>query len=144
MSTSVIKSQGVTIGKGNTASPIVYTNIAEVFSISGPSSSNNEIEVTSLSDTAKAFISSLPDNGEITLNLGFDPTAASQQALFTDMDAGSTNEAIYKLTFTDSPQSIWTFNAWVRSCAVGASVDGAVTLDATLRVTSTITRTWGT
>jgi hypothetical protein len=144
MSTAVIKSQGCTIAKGNAASPEVFTTIAEVNTISGPTSDNPEIDVTSLGDTAKAFISGLVDNGEVSLNLGFDPTAATQQALFTDQAAGSTNEANYRLTFTDSPQSTFTFSAWVRNVSVNASVDSAVTLDATLRVTSALTIAWGT
>lgn len=143
MSTNVIKSQGVTIAKGDAASPEVFTSIADVMSIGGPTSVNNEIDVTSLSDTAKAFISALVDNGEVSIGMGFVPTNATQQAIFTDLAAGSTNEANYRITFTDSPASTFTFSAWVRDAAVGVSVDDKVSLDATLRVTSALTIAWG-
>ena len=52
---------------GSTASPPVYTAVAEILSISGPEVSVEEIEVTSLGSTGgyKEYVSGLKDGGTV-------------------------------------------------------------------------------
>lgn len=74
MSSNALESQGMTIARGDGATPTeVFTTIPEVKSISGPDGSANEIDVTDLSSSAKEFRMGLQDEGNITLDMMFIP-----------------------------------------------------------------------
>lgn len=134
-----ISSQGITVGYGDGASPEVFTTIANVTGVDGPSKENPEIDVTDLSSTAKEFIPGLVDNGEITLNLNFDVSNTTHDAVLDDLDAGTSRN--YKITFANvSPSIAWTFNAFPRSFPVTAGVDQAATGTLTLRINGAVTR----
>lgn len=137
MSSSALQSQGMTIGVSDAASPEVYTTIANVSSISGPGGSASEIDVTDLSSTAKEFRLGLQDEGEVTLEIQYVP-ANTQHALLRSLRAAGTSRN-FRITFTDSPQTTWTFLAFVKSFPVNNSVDGVTTVSVALRVSGAIT-----
>lgn len=141
MSISAVKSQGCIIQRGDNASPIVYTTIAEVTSISGPGASTPEIEVTDLASTAKEFVSSLKDEGTVDLELLLRPNETSQSTLIADHAAGSTNTQTWKITLTDSPKSTITFSGWVQNFRPSLAVDASGTAECSIRVTAAATWT---
>lgn len=141
MSTSAVLSQGCIIARGDNASPIVYTTIAEVTSIDGPGASTPEQEVTDLSSNAKEFVSALKDEGTVELEMFLRPNHATQSTLIADHAAGSTNTQSWRVTLTDSPQSTITFNAWVQNFRPSLGVDQPGTVAVTLRVTGAATWT---
>ena len=55
MSSNALESQGMTIARGDGASPESFTTIPEVRAISGPDGSANQIDTTDLSSSAKEF-----------------------------------------------------------------------------------------
>lgn len=137
MSSSALVSQGMTIGIGDGASPEVYTSITEVTNISGPGGGASEIDTTDLNSTAKEFRLGLVDNGSITLSLNFIPANVQHALLRTKSISGvSTN---FRLTFTDSPATLWTFAAFVQELSIENGVDGVTTGSVTLRITGSIT-----
>ena len=130
-SSSALKSQGTTFGVGDAASPEVFTTIADVVTIEGPSLSAEAIPVTDLSSARAQYIDGLPDEGEVTLELNFIPGNTQHAALRTDLNAGTSKN--YRITFTDSPATTWTFPALVTaapspSSAVNDKLTGSVTL----------------
>lgn len=60
-----------------------YKLIEGVQSISGPTAAKTTIETTALSDTAKKFVAGMPDYGEMTVELAWDPADAVHQVLQT-------------------------------------------------------------
>ncbi len=137
MSSSALTSQGVTIGVGDGASPEVFTTIAEVKSIDGPGGQANEIDVTDLSSTAKEFALGLQDEGDITLDINYIPGNTQHAQLRSDRAAGTSRN--YRITFTDSPATTWTFAAYVKGFSISNAVDNITGASVTLRVSGSIT-----
>ena len=137
MSSSALSSQGMTIGIGNGASPEVFTTIAEVKGIDGPGGQTAEIDVTDLSSTAKEFVLGLQDEGDITLDMNYIPSNTQHVLLRTLRGSGDENN--FRISFTDSPVTTWTFGARVKGFSISNAVDNVTGLSVTLRVTGTIT-----
>lgn len=137
MSSSALSSQGMTIGIGNGASPEVFTTIAEVKSIDGPGGQANEIDVTDLSSTAKEYVLGLQDEGDITLDINYLPANTQHAAIRTLRGNGNVNN--FRISFTDSPVTTWTFAARVKGFSISNAVDGITGASVTLRVTGSIT-----
>ena len=139
MSSSALDSQGMLIKWQNTgASPIVYTTIPEVSEISGPGGQAAEIDVTDLSSSAKEFRMGLQDEGQITLSLNYIPTNTVHKGLRTDRSNQSLRS--FQILFTDSPNTTWTFSAYVLGLEISNSVDDVTKGSVTLRVSGSITQ----
>lgn len=139
MSTSAIASQGMLLSVGDGASPEVYTSISDISDISGPDGSAGEIEVTDLSSTAKEFKRGLTDNGSISTTMMFIPANTQHAQLRSDFNSSTEVARSYRISFTDSPRTLWTFNAYVSTFSVTNSLDGVTTSNVTLRVKGGIT-----
>lgn len=66
---------GTVIKLGDAASPVVYTTIAYVIDIDGPSEQADDVEVTHLGSSAKEYIAALRDSGEVSMNIHFTENA---------------------------------------------------------------------
>lgn len=139
MSTNALASQGMTLSVGDAASPEAYTAISDISEISGPDGSAGEIEVTDLSSTAKEFKRGLTDNGSISTTMMFIPADTQHAQLRSDFNSATEVARNYRITFTDSPQTLWTFSAYVGTLSVSNSLDGVTTANITLRVKGNIT-----
>ena len=137
MSTSALESQGMTIGLGDAASPELYTTISEVSDISGPDGSASEIDATDLSSTAKEFKVGLKDEGQVSLTLNYIPADTQHAALRTARNNRTLNN--YRITFTDSPQTTWTFAAYVLGFSISNGIDGLTQGSVSLRISGAIT-----
>lgn len=141
MSSNALDSQGMVIQwNDTTGSPITtYTTIPEVSEMSGPGGQAAEIDVTDLSSAAKEFRMGLQDEGQISLTMNWIPSNAVHSGLRTDR----TNQSLrsFKIIFTDSPQTTWTFSAYVLGLETSAGVDDVVKATVTLRVSGAIAET---
>ena len=135
MSSNALDSQGMTIGRGDAASPEVYTTIPEVKSIDGPGGDATEIDTTDLSSTSKEFRMGLQDEGSVTLQMNWLPANTVHTGLRTDR-ANQTLRS-FRITFTDSPASTLTFNAYVLGITISNSVDNVTEASVNLRVSGT-------
>lgn len=135
---TTLNSQGVTIARGDGASPEVFTALGEVKSIQGPGGSASVIDTTNLSSTAKEKAMGLQDEGQITLELNLDTDDTMQTGLRTDR----TNQTLrnFKITLTDSsPATTLTFAAYVTNFSIAAAVDDVVTASVTLEISGAVT-----
>lgn len=137
MSISALESQGMVIQLSDDASPEVYTTIGQINSITGPDGTAAEIDVTDLSSTAKEFKMGLADEGSVTLEGFFKPSDTQHAALRTKRNTRVTGN--FQIVFTDSPQTTWSFAAYVPTLSITAGVDAALTGSITLRITGAIT-----
>lgn len=83
---SVYIGQGTTLSVDKTGGG-TYTKVGTFTSIDGPSSSVGSIETTNLESTRKEYRPGLPDGGEISGTLQFDPAEATQAYLAGLADA---------------------------------------------------------
>jgi len=137
MSSNALVSQGMTIAISDAASPEVYTSIPDVTSIGGPDGEASEIDTTDLDSTAKEFRLGLIDNGSVNLGMNFRPAQTQHALLRTLSISGAARN--YRITFTDSPATTWTFSAYVKGVPVENSVDSVTTASVNLRITGSIT-----
>ncbi|MGE0294966.1 MAG: phage tail tube protein [Hyphomonadaceae bacterium] len=137
MSSNALESQGMTIARGDGGSPEAFTTIPEVRSISGPDGSANEIDVTDLSSSAKEFRMGLQDEGNITLDMMFIPGNTVHAGLRSDRANRTLRN--FRLTFTDSPATVWSFAAYVQGLSVSNEVDSTTNASVTLRISGSIT-----
>ena len=137
---AALKSQGCLIGLWDgSASPTTYPEIPDVMSITGPDGSAAEIDVTCLDSTAKEWLMGLPDEGTVSLEMvwGGETDNAIQRQLRT---ARATQTLSYfQIRLTDSPQSTYTFTAYVTGWSLSLGVDDVVKASVTLRITGAVT-----
>lgn len=135
-----INTQGCMVKLGNTASPIVYTEISGVTDFSGFSGSRSVIDITTLASSGREKQTGIPDYGQVTFN-----------AIYrSDADGDTTHDALYDLfqsglartfqmVFDDSPQEVFTFSAFVLNFQFNTGIDEVVRISVTLEVTGTPT-----
>lgn len=109
--------------------------IAGLKSIAGLEISAESIDVTALDTTGgyKTFIAGAKDAGEVKITGFF--LADSFDTMHTDFEAGTV--ASYTIEFPDknvTKGSTWAFDAVITKLSTGADVGGAVTFEATLKV----------
>src|ERR1043165_6469472 len=91
---------------GDAASPEQFTTLAEVRKISWGGRKVDLAEVTSMdSGNVREWIATLRDPGELDLDVNYLPTNATQTAMLTAFDAGTTKN--WKLVL---PQSLGTWS----------------------------------
>lgn len=132
-----------TPGKGTvlqitiTATP---TTIAQGVSITPPQRSNPPIDTTILTDSARTFIGSVIDNGEVSFSGNYDGSAVTHTKLETDFAAGTI--AAWTLILADAAACTMTFSGIITSLSYGAAtIDGLVTINITIKVTGSLTIT---
>lgn len=133
-----VRSQGMTVGLGDAASPEVFTTIDGIQGINGPTGTATVLDASDLSSTAKEKIIGLRDWGSFTLTTKYDPEDATHASLRGKL--GATTSDNYKITFADaSPATTWDFAAFVTGFAVSAGVDAILMVDITLEITDDLT-----
>tara|TARA_Y100000310_G_C20252721_1_gene609850 strand:- start:192 stop:605 length:414 start_codon:yes stop_codon:yes gene_type:complete len=133
-----IISNGTTVKLGDGASPEVFTALDEVISISGPSETAPIVDVTALDDTARAYLRGIEDGGEVTIECHWDPDdTLGQVAAKTAFVAQTTDN--WKITFTDSPASVFSFAAMVIGWATDVTLDQSVKATIGLKLDGGIT-----
>jgi predicted secreted protein len=123
-----IFAKGSQLKVGNGATPTeVFTTIPEIRTISGPSMSAEQIDVTS-HDTPGGFrdkIQGLKDWGVLTCEVLWVPNNVQHLQLFDDYVAGTVRH--YKLTVPDANQTTLNFSAFIGNNPTSIPFDGALT-----------------
>lgn len=129
---------GTTIGRGDGASPEVFTTIPQVTSISALGSDRGLIDVTNLSSAAREYKKAIVDGQEIQITGQYDPDDATHTSLRGDVDSEDTVN--FKVTLTDSPAQTWDFAAQVTNFTLsGIEIDNVLMFTATLKPSGAIT-----
>lgn len=143
MTTKATSTAGVKLQRGDGGGPEVFTTIAEITNVSGPSESAAQIDVTSFDSTSREFIAGLRDGGEISFDFNFVGSNLQQQGLRADLGAGAKRN--FKLILNDhltTPTTI-SFAAIVTAFSgMNGGVDAAVTASCTLKLSGDPTYTY--
>lgn len=130
--------QGIVLSVAGTASPITYTPIPQITSISGFGTTRSEIDTTDLDDASRTFILGLKDNGSVQISLNYDPDNTQHTLLRTLNNSGASRA--FRLTLSDtSPKTVYNFSAYVMEFALEINVDDVLKATATLRISGDIT-----
>lgn len=130
---------GTLLQTGDGATSEAFTTIAEIVNISGPGESLEMIDATHMEspNTYREYIPSLLDSGEITFDMNFLPALAAQTTLRTDL-TGRTKRN-FKLIFTDTGTTTYSFAGYVTSFEPNAQIDDKLSASATIKVTGPLT-----
>lgn len=134
---------GLSFKLGNTASPIVYSTVEEVKSMSGLGKTNPLVDATSHDSTAREYISGLADGQEITIECLRVHTASSvQDDMITAANAG-TNRS-FQVVLTDASTSpnltkTYTFTGTPLSWVITPSFEDANMISFTVKISGDIT-----
>ena len=113
--------------------------IAQVTNISGPGLSLDTEDVTAMDSTGawEEVVGTILRSGEISVDLVFDPNAATQKYASGGMlyDMVSRTAQTYSIVFPSSATVTWSFSALVTGWEPSAPVDGALTVAAKMKLT---------
>lgn len=113
--------------------------VAQVTNISGPGLSLDTEDVTSHDSTGgwEEVVATILRSGEVTLDLVYDPAAATHKNAAGGILADLVGRAstTYSIKFTDAATTTWSFTAFCTGFEPSAPVDGALTASVTYKIT---------
>lgn len=101
MASKAVSTKQMKLQRGDGAVSETFTTIGEVQTTKGPQESVKQIDVTSFDSVAMEYIAALPDGGTVDFDGNYVGTDSQQQALRTDMRAGTKRN--FKLIANDQP-----------------------------------------
>ena len=132
---------GAAFGIGDGASPEVYTDLAEVLSISPPSQAVDIIDVTHLKSTnrLREFIAGFIDPGDVSIEMNFIAGSAADVAIRALEGLATTTN--FRVTFPDgtSGSVTWIFAGFLSGYEPTVSPDDKMTANVTFKVTGVTT-----
>ena len=140
MTTPASAAQGTLLKIDSGASPQVFSTITGVTNLSGPTGSRELIDVTGLDSAAREYLVGMPDYGDISFTLFYAPQNAVHALLFTAFQLSSQTATAFTLTFTDSPATVYSFNALVQGFPHNFQTNAAVEVNVTLKLTGAVTK----
>ena len=141
MATSAISSHGTLLKIGDGAGSEVFTTIAEVKDISGPSYELAVEEVTNHDSASwREYIPTLLDVGEITFDINY-YSATTQDQLETDMRAKTKRNWKIVFPLPASGTDTRAFAAYITGIEMQAPVEGVLSMSLTLRPVGADTKT---
>ena len=128
---------GVLLQRGDAASPEVFTSIAELISLSGPTLSLDTVESTHTESAGfyKEFIASLKDAGEVSGEVNFLPANSTQnEAAGILKDINDRTLRNFKIVFPDIPNTTWSFAAFVTGFEPTMPIEDRMTASISLKL----------
>jgi predicted secreted protein len=139
-----ISAYGTLLKIGDGAGPEVFTTVAEVKTIGGPNIKVDTVDLTTHSSSGawRQFLATLIDPGELSIDVNFLPTNATQsQSTGLLKDLKNRTLRNWQLVFPDGSSTTWTFAAYVTGFAISAPVDDLLGASVTLRLSGQPTLT---
>lgn len=130
---------GVTLARGDGASPEVFTSVVELIDITPPSMTKDQIEATHHASPGgfREFIPGMKDGGEFTAVFNWIKSHATQG----NASGGLLNDFLnqdtprnWRISFPGSPVMTWTFRAVVTGFNPSTPIDDRMTVNATFKV----------
>lgn len=109
--------------------------IGQVVSFNGPTGSAGKIDVTNLLSTAKEFLMGIRDEGELSLDVVYDPSDTAQAAMFADRGTRTRRGWIIKLSTNN--QKLGGLG-YCTGFSVTGAVDDAVKASLTIAITGAV------
>lgn len=116
----------------------VFTAVAEIVNLSGPSESMDTIEATHMQSPGarREFIASLLDSGEVSGDMNFLPSDANQSGFRSDLNNRVRRR--WQMVFTDESSTTYEFDGFVTASEPSAQVDDKLSASFTIKVTGEV------
>ena len=126
---------GAAYTSGGTATPVTFTQIANIKTFSGFDGSASEIDVTNLASTAKEFRLGLTDPGQFTIEIDYDGANAGHVALRSKQVSGLLSN--FQLTLPNA--AVISFTGFVKKFSLAGGVDAVAKTSVDIRISGAIT-----
>lgn len=140
-----LEAMGTSLQYGNGATPEVFTSVAEITDMGGPSMKRDAIETTHHQTTShyRTFLPGLRDGGEVTFSINVDFSLTSQDEL-TGLVAQYNNDVAhnYRILYPQSASEGWAFSGFLIGIDLKNPIDDKISGDVTLKISGK--PTWGT
>lgn len=118
----------------------LFIAVGNLESIGVPGPTKGEVEVTDLDSSAREFLATLPDNGELAFNGFFNEADAGQDLLFADANDPDAPVRAFRIDFVRQDVR-FEFDGFVKSFVPTApGPDEAHGFDGSIRVTGVVTK----
>lgn len=123
--------------------PATFVQIKEVYNLSGPNETVEQIETTSFDSTAKEYVDALPDTGEIQFDFRDVPEDPGQVALRAAKGAGLKNFKIERndATATLTVPTSLTFSGIVTALGDTGATNDVFNASCTIKISGAVSRT---
>ena len=113
----------------------IFTTVAEVTDISGPSLDLNMIEVSHMEspDANREFVPGLKDPGSVSIDLNFLPANLNQQGFLNDYV--NRTKRNFQIVWPNTEATTWQFSGYVINFEPSTSVDDKLSASAEIKVT---------
>jgi hypothetical protein len=141
MSTAVYIAQGTTLSVDKLNTGVTYVPVAQIDSFDGPSNTVGAIETTNLSSTRKTYRPGLPDGGDISFDLQFDPSDTDHLYLRGLADTPILQG--WRVSYPTLPTAKWdTFQGFLTEFhPKGDGPEGILTASVKIKITGAIVTT---
>jgi len=136
----------VNVGQGTILKVTISSTLTAVFQlleVDGPGAEIGTKETTNLGSTVKTFRAQLPDPGELSFTVQYDPSdTTTTQALQAMVMTWPQAAVVWNLIFNTSPSHSWAFSAILTGFKPkGMNEDDNLEADLKLKLTGAITFT---
>ena len=138
---ATLESQGVKlqVGAGD-GPPETFNDVGQVVDISGLRGGQaTVIDVTNLASTRREKRMGLPDEGQLSLTVQYDPADTQQTRLETLRETRALGN--FKVLLTDSGPTTFSFSGYVLSFSIDSAVDQVIQGSVTIEITGEVTKT---
>lgn len=111
-----------------------YVDVPEVKGFNGPNLSAGTKEVTNLDSTAREYVSTLLDAGEVSFNVNYVPADTTQAALVSAL--ANRTRLDWKIIFSDTGTTELLFTGLVTQFGISAAIEDEITAALTVKVTN--------
>ena len=124
---TAVATRGLTLKRGNTASPVGYTEVGEILGWSKSGPEQEMIDVTHLkSDNEyREFIGGMINGGTHTFEMNWIPDNVQQVLLQTDIDAHTKRS--WQVVINNPTTATLTFSAYVQSFSASGDLSSQLT-----------------
>lgn len=117
-----------------------FVKVGNLNSISMPGPEKGETEVTDYDSTAREFLGTLPDNGEMTFGGFWNGVDAGQVAMYTDANDSTSPTRNFRIDQIRQ-DARFSFQGYVRRFRyVPGGIDDPLTYEGAIRVTGAVTK----
>lgn len=133
-----ISGHGTVIQKATVASPLVFTTIAEMNTVTPPPLSRNEFDATTQNLNIDTYVLGVLRRGQMTFPMNFLPTNATHDHLtgvYKSLITEPPPVEGWRILFPDANTTRWVMSGQVQGIAPTAPVDGLLSANVTVRFT---------
>lgn len=130
-----VDTTGQAVTASGSATPVVFTMIANMHDFTGFDGSASEIDVTNMSSTAKEYRLGLTDPGQFSINIDYDSANAGHVALRAKQISGVI--VPFQLTLPNS--TVITFTGFVKKFSLAGGVDAVAKTSVDIRISGAVT-----